>query len=498
MKLWLAAVALSALAASAACADDLIDAARSGDRARALALLDADADPDAAEADGATALHYAAHKGDAELVSRLLAAGADPAVESDFGSTPMREAAETGNAEVIRLLLAAGADVESRTPEGQTALMAVARAGRLDAARLLIEAGADVNAQEAWGGQTALMWAAAQHQSDMLRLLIEAGADPNMQATPRDWERRVTSEPRIKEMFSGGLTALIYAAREGCLECARVLVEEGQADIDQADPDGVTPLIAALLNMRYDTAAYLIEAGADVDKWDWWGRTPLYAAVDMIRVPASRRVDMPATDEKLGIDIVALLLERGADPNLELKLTPPPRNIVYDRGADDQSLTTGASPLLRAAYGGEVEAARLLLDHGALPDTANKNGVTPLLAAASSGGTRGPLKTEAAVIETMRLLIAAGSDVDQQDRLGQTPLHRAARLGWNEVVRFLGASGADLEAKDRGGMTALDYAAGKQGTVGFGRFDPGVARPETVAVLEALAEERRVAQAGGG
>jgi ankyrin repeat protein len=494
---WLAA-AFAVLGASAALADSpLIEAVRGGDRDAALALLEAGADANAAEANGTTALHYAAHHGDAALVARLLEAGADPARANEFGSSAMREAAGLGDAEVIALLLDAGLDADVPNPEGQTPLMAVARTGRLDAARLLIEAGADVDAQETWGGQTALMWAAAQSQLEMVRLLIDAGADPNVQAFPRDWERRVTSEPRIKEMFSGGLTALIYAAREGCVDCVHALVEGG-ADPDLADPDGVTPLIAALLNFRYDTAAALVEAGADLDKWDWWGRTPLYAAVDMIRVPDSARVALPSFDAATGPEIVALLLERGADPNLALKLTPPPRNIVFDRGADDQALTTGATPLLRAAYGGEVEATRLLLSHGALADIPNMNGVTPLLAAAGRSGTRGPTKTEAAVIETLRLLIAAGADVDQRDRAGQSALHRVARLGWNDVVRFLGTEGgADLLAADRSGLTPLDYAQGREGTIAFGRFDPGVERPETAAVLEELLARRTAAAEGG-
>jgi ankyrin repeat protein len=490
---------LGLIAGSAAWADaSLVDAAREGDRDATLALLAHGANPNAADGNHATALHYAAHKGDAELVQKLLAAGADPKAENDFGSTPLSEAAEGGSAPVIAALLAAGADPNQRTHDGETALMIVARAGSLEAARALIKAGADVNARESWGGQTALMWAAAQHQTDMLRLLIKAGADTNVQATPRDWDRRITSEPRIKEMYSGGFTALLYAARQGYADCERVLIEEGRANPNIADPDGVTPLIAALVNMRYDAAVYLIEAGADVDKWDWWGRTPLYTAIDLIRVPQSQRVDLPATDQHTGPDVVKMLLDRGADTSLKLKLTPPPRNIAYDRGRDDQVLTTGASPLVRAAYGAEVEVVRELLAHGADANAPNKNGVTPLLAAAGSAGTRGPLKTEKTTVETLRLLIAAGADVNGADSFGQTALHRAARLGWNDVVAFLGESGANLDAKDRGGMTPLDYAMGKQGTVGFGRFDPGVPRPETAAVLQKLAEERRVAQASGG
>jgi ankyrin repeat protein len=400
----------------------------------------------------------------------------------------MSEAAVVGDAELIALLLDAGADVESPNPEGQTALMAVARTGEVAAARALIDAGADVNAREAWGGQTALMWAAAQRQPEMIALLIDAGAEVNARATVRDWERRVTSEPRIKEMLTGGLTALLYAAREGCGECARVLVENG-ADVDLADPDGVTPLVLALLNMRYDTAAYLIEAGADVDQWDWWGRTPLFAAIDVNTIPTGARADLPPRlDQTTAFEIAQMLLERGANPNLRLKLSPPLRDIVFDRGGASQLLATGATPLLRAAIAGDAPAIELLLAHGARVDLANIFGITPTMAAAglgrSNNPSRGRFMTEDEAIASLELLIAAGGDINTRDRRGRCAMHGAARLGWNKVVRYLGEHGADLSFEDENGWTPYDYAAGRFGVVTNGTFDPGLERPDTMAILE--------------
>ena len=212
-----------------------------------------------------------------------------------YGASVMSEAATLANATVIEQLLDAGADVESRGADGQTALMIVARTNRTDAATLLLARGADVNARESWRGQTALMWAAAQRQPAMVRALIEHGADVDARSTPNEWPRQVTGEPRRMYRPFAGLTPLLFAAREGCLDCARALVDAG-ANIDLADPKNVTPLFLAIDNLHFDLAKYLIEAGANPNKWDWWGRTPLYSAVDVNTLPHGGRPDRPSTD----------------------------------------------------------------------------------------------------------------------------------------------------------------------------------------------------------
>src|SRR5205814_9456338 len=211
----------------------------------------------------------------------------------------------------IEALLKAGADANSRNPEGETPLMAVARSGNVDAAKRLLAAGADVNAKEEFGGQSAVMWAAAQSQAEMVKFLATHGADVNARGVVRNWERKVITEPRPKDMNQGGFTPLLYAAREGCVECAKHLVAAG-ADPDLEDPERITPLNMALLNLHFEVAAYLINAGADVDKWDLFGRSPLYMAADVSTLPVKGNgavAVIPSEDSVTALDIARLLLE---------------------------------------------------------------------------------------------------------------------------------------------------------------------------------------------
>jgi ankyrin repeat protein len=301
-------------------------------------------------------------------------------------------------------------------------------------------------------------------------------------------------------MLAGGLTPLLYAAREGCAECVHRLAAAG-ADLDLPDPDGVTPLLAALLNLRFDAAAALIEDGADIHQWDWWGRTPLYQAIDTNQPPTGGRRDLPSMDENSGLDIAAMLLERGANVNFQLKLEPPQRNVVFDRDADNRVLTTGATPLLRAAWGSDVPAIALLLEHGADVHIANKNGITPIMAAgglaSSDRPTRGRNRTQAQVIAGVDLLLAAGADINEADKTGETVIHGASRIGWTDVVRHLAANGADVNAADNEGRTPWFYASGQvHREAFFATPDPGIARPETMAALEELGAVA-TAEAGG-
>jgi ankyrin repeat protein len=518
--LWLASASLPFAAEPT-----LLDAAERGDRAAALRLLSKGVNPNAPGADGTTAIMHAAANDDLELVRALIKAGANVKAKNQFGTTALTEASIIGSAPIIGALLKAGADANTRTPDGETPLMAVARSGKVDAAKVLIEAGADVNAKESWGGQSALMWAAAQSQAEMVKFLASKGADLNARGVIRQWERKVITEPRPKDMNKGGFTPLIYAAREGCVECARHLIAAG-ADKDLEDPDRMTPLNMAIFNLHFDVAALLIKSGADIDKWDLYGRTPLYMAADVSTLPTKGNGNMavlPSDDATTAVDVAKLLLEAGANPNIQLKRRPPYRDVPQDRGGDT-ILAQGATPLLRAARAGDAPFVELLLKHKALVDLPSKEGVTPLMAAAGvdfgTRVTRGRNRTEEGVLKTMELLVAAGANVNArsvsdarrvkidsaasaQDQYvvstsrgmrgsqmpspfaapHETALHGAAARGFTPFVKFLAEHGADLEAKDANGRTALELAKGTSGGRGRGQAD---AFPETAALLQSL------------
>lgn len=474
---------------SVAQANNLAELVNAGERDQALVLLETGTEVDARLADGGTALLYASWLDDLPLVTALLEAGADANAHNNYGAFPLSEAAQNGNAAIVALLLKHGAEVDRSNPEGETALMVAARSGSIEVARLLLEHGAEIDAREQWGGQTAVMWAAAQSQTGMLSLLIEHGADLNLHGYARLWDRRTMNEPRPKDMNKGGFSAIQYAAREGCTACIPILAEGG-ADLNAVDPDRVSALNMALINLHFETAMALIEAGADVNQWDIFGRAPLYNAIDLNTLPVGGRPDIPSEDRVTGVEVAKALLEKGANPDMQLKVRPPYRNAIFDRGSDNV-LSNGATPLIRAARAADNDAVRLLLEHGAAVDLPNAQGHTPLLVVAGinwpSEPTRGRHKTEKDSIETLRILLEHGanlnarsgdparrpltrlSDTERSAGLqpairgagfndGQNALHAAAKIGWVEIARFLIDQGIDQQVKDVSGRTPFDWA----------------------------------------
>jgi ankyrin repeat protein len=406
-------------------------------------------------------------------VRLLLKTGANPNGRNKLDTTPLLEAALHSNPEIIKALLDAGADPNAAGADGQTPLMLVARGTNVAAAKMLLDKGASAKAAESQRQQTALMWAAANSQGPMARLLVERGADLDAKTATDLMTPLVSAEPRAQPRSPGGMTALMFASREGCLDCVAAMVEKG-ASIDLPDPEGVTPLLWAIWNTRFDAAKYLIEHGANVNRWDWWGRTPLYLAVDYVTLPHGGRPDQPSLDQTLPIDIVKLLLEKGADPNPQLKMTAPLRATGNDRGLDPM-LSPGTTPLVRAAKAMDVESMKALLDRGADITLTNSRGMTATLAASGMGSTdadtRGYFTTsdvQDRAIAALDLMFQHGGPGlglvnGKAGQFAQVPLHGAAFWGWNRVVEYLLQKGAEINLADSRGYTAVDYAMGRAG-----------------------------------
>jgi ankyrin repeat protein len=321
---------------------------------------------------------------DVDLVEQLLARGAKPNVVTRYGSSPLGEAVKVADTRLVEMLLKAGANVDTANEDEQTPLMLAARNGTVEVAELLVRHRADVDAKEQWRGQTALMWAAAENHPEMVEFLLQKGAQVNVRAEANDWPSQITSEPRAQYRPTGGLTPLLFAARAGCGRCVEALIKGG-ADPNLPNPDGMTPIMVAIDNLHFEVARYLLEHGANPHVWDWWGRTALYAVVDM----RGRGGDRPVRPGETGsMDIVRMLLDAGVNPNTQLNMHRPSRGGNGSRFRDDQ-LTTGATPLLRAAQNFDTEIIRALLDHGALVDLPNVMGVTPFMAAAGIDAGRG-------------------------------------------------------------------------------------------------------------
>ena len=426
----------------------VVEAVKAGDKAAVTSLLRQRVNVNTPEADGTTALHWAVREDDLELADMLIRAGADVKAANRYGVTAIYLACVNGNAAMIERLLKAGVDANAAGPEGETALMTAARTGKVEAAKVLLAHGAAIDAKESWHGQTALMWAAAQRHPAMVRELLAHGADVNARSNLEKWERQTTAEPREKWLPLGSMTPLLFASREGCVECAKVLVEAG-ADLNAADPDGITPAISAIINGHYDVAAFLVEKGADVNLADKTGRTPLYAAVDFNTVPASNRPAPNVTENQTtSLELIEKLLDRGANPNARLKKQQPYRTKV-DRG-NDTMLGAGTTPLVRAAKAADVAAMRLLIAarrrseardgqryhrRRERPDARRRGGggINPLMAAAGLGtkeeDTTGRVKTEAEIIDAIKICLDAGADINAAESNGRTALHGAAQKG---------------------------------------------------------------------
>jgi ankyrin repeat protein len=478
----------------------IVDAARNQDWTAVQAMARRQGvDLNATGADGSTALHFAVHASQPAVVQELLSAGADITRRNLVGVTPLHLAILDGDTAIAKMLLARGADARIKDEAGETLLMLAARHGDGEMAAALIAAGADLNYVEPNFGQDALMIAVRSGKPSVVQALIKAGAELNHQNPPGPepiWREPgagggSTGEGMIRSGVppegqrlagTGRMSALLYAARDGQTESARLLVKAG-AKLELAEYNGITALVMAIGNDHHDIAQLLIDAGANVNATDWYGRSPLWVAVESRnRDVSSVTATSNGVDREAALRTITMLVDKGANVNARLQHFAPRMNGHFFNLS--YVPTVGETPFYRASVNNDLPVMKLLLAHGADPKIGTFFGTTTLAAAAGVGWVRGQTFVpggEAAQLEAVKMLVDLGGDVNQANDMGLAPLHGAAFRWSGEVITYLVQKGARLDAKDKVGRTPLTWASGV--TIPSTPPEPN---PRTMALIEKL------------
>ena len=480
----------------------LADAAMNRDAAAVRALLQQkNVDVNAPGRDGTPALHWTVRVDDLETAGQLLRAGADPKLVTRYGVTPMSVAASNGSAAMLKLLLESGADPNAPDGAGDTPLMTAAQVGSLDSVKALLAAGATLDARDKTFQQTALMAAVRANQTEIVRYFIEQGASVNAQTRTGEAPRWVLPnsvpgfghgigiirggipERGSRYLIPGAMTPLLYAARDGRLASATMLLDAG-ANIEQADANGITPLLAAIGNNHPDVARMLVDRGANINVVDWYGRTPLWTAVEARNMDFDNNTFMNNVDRAPLLDLIKVLLDKGAAVNARTKESPPiRRQMLPTTGTLEWVDFTGQTPFIRAALAGDVTVMKLLLAKGADPTIPTFGGTTALMAAAGVNWVVDQTADEGAkaLLEAVQLCVELGLDVNAINSMGLTAVHGAANRGSDDIIRFLASKGARLDVKDKEGRTPLTWAEGV-----FLATHPARPKPSTIALLKEL------------
>ena len=454
MRVKLLCVAVIASAAGLSAAGDLrlIQAVKAQDEAGVRALLKQRVDVNAQQGDGATALHWAANMDNLAIADVLIRAGARVDAANDLGSTPLHLACTNGSAPMVDRLLEAKANANAKLLNGETVLMTCARTGEAKAVKSLLVHGADAKAKETEHEQTALMWAAAENHPEVVALLIEFGAD--VRSRSRTYSQTVVGEQTQRagreklnyDVLRGGSTPLLFAARTGDVESAKLLLNRG-ADPNDSLPDGTSALVLAAHSGQRNVAALLLNKGADPNAIGS-GYTALHAAV--------LRSDL---------NLVKDLLAHKADPNIRMTKGTPKRRDTTDFNL--LAPLVGSTPYLLAAKFLEPEILQTLVAGGADPKMAMPNGATALMLAAgmdsSTTETRrgialidfGKVETDIQVLPTVTAAFNLSGETNAANQTGDTALHAAVTHRYETVIEFLAGHGADVNAKNKGGLTPL-------------------------------------------
>ena len=439
----------------------LVEAARNQDQQQIRTLLNQHTDVNVRSVDGSTALLWAAHWNDLQTGDLLVRAGADANTANDFRMTPLSQACTNGSARFIELLLNAGANPDTPIATGETPLMTCARTGNADAVTMLLVHGADVNGKEPTQNQTAVMWAAAEQHPKILQALIAAKAD-------------------VRAHTKQGFTALHFAARLGDLESTRILLDAGVDVNVRAQPDagsrqesrgvradmtfpGSTPLFVATVRGHVPLALFLLDHGADPNVMDA-GFTPLFWAAGSwengLANPVYGFVDPIGgiADREAKLKLVRALLAHGADPNLQMTVRPPTFGGTGTGGYND---SVGATAFVVAANAADVEMMRLLLAAGANPHLLTKTNSNALLAA--TGLNRGIgeiIDNEDQALEAVKFLLDLGVDAKAVTTFNENALYGPGYRGWNRMLELLIEKGADVNLVNKAGVTPWLAASG--------------------------------------
>ena len=472
----------------------LIDAVKLQDAEAVQRLLHAAVDVNVAQADRATALHWAAYLDDLDMVRLLVDAGADGGAANTHGVVPLTLACTNANAAMVDLLLAPGADAKAAVGTGETVLMSCARTGNAEAVAALLAHGAEVNAAESEEDQTALMWAAAQRHPGVVQVLLDNGADVHKRSRVRRFviSRRLQSDLRYGELGRrygtdaeetdlGGYTALLFAARQGAVDSARLLLAAG-ANVNDTAPDGRSALLVAAHGGHRKLVEFLLAEGANPNA-SAAGYTALHAAV-------------------LQDDIGMLEALLAADARPDAQVTEATRVTRNGQVLMIGEHLLGATPFALAAKFAEADMMRMLLAAGADGVLPLRNGWTPLMLASGASWRYGVWDRrertlhrdfafqaehadEEGTLDAVRVALDAGGGVNAVDETGSTALHYVADKGFPRVVELLVEYGAGLNVVNYRGQTPLAVVMQGRGNI--------EAAPATEALLRALgAEERAV------
>lgn len=323
-----------------------------------------------------------------EKVETILKDGANPNEKDRLGNTLLHNATLITNKEMVEMLLKYKADPDLKNNSGDTVLHQVARMKNMDMAQLIVPISKTINEKNEMG-YTALHYALNGEKTDLLKLLVAHKADPNIK-DPKD------------------NTSLHISINMRNSEAASILLDAGanpSLDNGKKEP----PVISVIYNGMDDILKKLLDKGADANqKHIGTGCPPLHFAI-----------------MKNSLSAVNILLEKGANPNME---TP-----------------TRTTFLIQAVEKGNVEMVEALVKKGAELSKCNSNGENVLTTAAKNGN-----------IFIVESLLKQGININLENNItGKTALHMSAKNGHEQMAKFLVMKGSDLNYKDNEGNTPI-------------------------------------------